>query len=137
MEALTGAAIATLVFTKFFETSAEKLTEGALEKLNRLREKIWNRFRGKSEVEKVLTDAENGSSEALKQVVGYLDEAMEKDPVFAKEVNDLAREIINIGKIEGESWIVTGGEVKYVKDNKAPVIQGEIKGNVTFIDKQY
>ncbi|MGK7924211.1 MAG: hypothetical protein AB4290_02980 [Spirulina sp.] len=113
MEPLTASAIATLAFT----VAAEKLTEAGLGKLNQLREKIGKRLRGRSEAEKVLTEAENVPPEAVEVVTGYLEEEMQKDPDFAKEVNDLAQEIINIGKIE--NWSVTGGQV--IKDNTGTV----------------
>ncbi|MGK7923737.1 MAG: hypothetical protein AB4290_00535 [Spirulina sp.] len=146
MDALTVTAIATLVFTKFFETSAEKLAEGTLEKLNQLREKIWSRLQGKSEVEKALKEAENGSPLALEQVAGYLetamqedsafaeevredlDAAMQEDPAFAKEVGDRTGDIFNVDKMEGD--IVTGGRV--IKETQGVV--GDISGDShTFI----
>ncbi|MBP0018019.1 MAG: hypothetical protein J7647_10730 [Cyanobacteria bacterium SBLK] len=117
-------AIATLAATKFVETGAEKLAGGTLEIINRLREKIWQKLRGKQELEKVLQEAKDGAPFALEQVAGYLDAAMKEDRVFAEEVReeieeamkenetfareigDRAREIFNIDTVEGQNQII-------------------------------
>ena len=51
MEPLTATAIATLALTKVFETSIEKFTEAAIAKINGLRKKIWDKFRGNVQAE--------------------------------------------------------------------------------------
>ncbi len=124
MEPITTAAIVTLAFSKFFEKGFEKLSEAALEKCDRLREIIWNKLRGNPNAEKALTAVEQRSTSEIETVADYLRVAMREDETFANDVNTLAREIINIGNIQGETWNVSGGEVNYSKDNKSPVIQG-------------
>ena len=103
MEPLTAGAIATLAFTKFFEKSVEKFTEAAIAKMNELRKKIWDKFRGNVKAESALTAAEKGSKSALDQVAAYLQEVMDKEPEFAKEVQGLAQEIVNMSDIQSEN----------------------------------
>ncbi|MEP0881444.1 hypothetical protein NDI49_07785 [Trichocoleus sp. ST-U3] len=130
---LTAGAIATLAFTKFFETSVEKLTEASLVKMEQLRKKIWEKLRGNPQAESALSKVEKGSKPDLERVAAYLDVVMNENPDYAKEVQTLAQEIINIGELQSENiWYVSGGEVNYSKDNKAPVIQGGSGHNITF-----
>ncbi|BAY99466.1 hypothetical protein NIES37_34490 [Tolypothrix tenuis PCC 7101] len=125
---LTAAGIATLVFTKAFETTIEKATESVLKKLEQLRQKILQKFKGTPRVEAALVKVQQGSKEDLNVVAAYLQEAMDKDPKFAEEVKTLATEIhqeINIGKVEGKNvQNVYGGEAFQSNDAKAPTIQG-------------
>lgn len=130
---LTAGTIATLAFTKVFETSVEKFTEAAIAKMDVLRKKIWDKLRGNFKAESALTAAEKGSKSDLDRVAAYLQVVMDEEPEFAKEVQTLAKEIINIDGVQGENiWNVSGGEVNYSKDNKAPVIQGGSGHNITF-----
>ncbi|BAY29121.1 hypothetical protein NIES2107_09620 [Nostoc carneum NIES-2107] len=125
---LTAAGIATLVFTKAFETTIEKATESVLKKLEQLRQKILQKFKGTPRVEAALVKVQQGSQEDLNVVAAYLQEAMDRDPKFADEVKTLATEIhqeINIGKVEGKNvQNVYGGEAFQSNDAKAPTIQG-------------
>lgn len=130
---LTATAIATLAFTKFFETSVEKFTEATLSKIDHLRQKIWDKFRGNVKAETALNAAQNGSKPDLDRVVAYLQIALDEDEAFAKEVQTLSQQIISIGEVQSENvWHVSGGEVNYSKDNKAPVIQGGSGHSITF-----
>ena len=61
MEPLTATAIITLAFSKSIEKAAEKLTEGGLQKLNDLRQLIWQKVRGQAKVENALKQVEQGS----------------------------------------------------------------------------
>jgi hypothetical protein len=99
---LTATAIATLAFTKVFETSVEKFTETAIAKMDVLRKKIWDKLRGNIKAETALTAAEKGSKPALNQVADYLKVVMNEEPEFAKEIQALAYEI-RIGKIQDNS----------------------------------
>ena len=129
---LTAGAITTLAFTKFFETSVEKFTEASLAKMDHLRKKIWEELRGNSQAESAISAVEKGSKPDLDRVSAYLEVVMNENPDFAKEVQTLAQEIINIGELQSENiWNVYGGEVNYSKDNKAPVIQGGSGHNIT------
>lgn len=99
---LTAGAIATLAFTKFFETSVEKFTEKAIAKMDVLRKKIWDKLRGNIKAETTLTAAEKGSKSDLDKVADYLKIVMNEEPEFGKEVQALAHEI-RIGKIQDNS----------------------------------
>jgi hypothetical protein len=93
MEPLTASVIATLAFTKIFEKSVEKFTEAALAKMDELRKKIFDKFRGKVNVETALRAAEKGSKKDLDTVAAYLQVLMHEDPAFAEELRTLAKEI--------------------------------------------
>ncbi|XHR85101.1 MAG: hypothetical protein ACFKPT_12810 [Gloeotrichia echinulata GP01] len=124
---LTAASIATLVFTKAFETTIEKATESVLQKLARLREKIIQKFQGTPNAATAITKAEEGSKADVNLVAAYLQKAMDSDAKFAEEVQTLAKEIhqeINIGKVEGKNvQNVYGGKASQINDSKAPIIQ--------------
>ncbi|NET84226.1 MAG: hypothetical protein F6J94_20605 [Moorea sp. SIO1F2] len=143
MESMSALAIVTLAFigTKAAETTVEKFTEAALEKVNLLRQKIIDKLSCNPKAEKALRSAEYGSDTDVEVVSKYLEEAMEADSQFAQEIKALAREIKNLNHLEGENWQVSGGEVNYNKvsggevnnnkDNKSPVIQGGSGHTVT------
>jgi hypothetical protein len=99
---LTAGAILTLGLTKVFETSIEKFTEAGLVKIDRLRQKIWDKFRGNTRAENALAAAEQGSKADLDKVAAYLQGMMNEEPDFAQEIQALAREI-EAGKIEDNS----------------------------------
>ena len=90
---LTATAIATLAFTKALEKTVEKFTEGALQKMDELRQKIWDRLKGNSKAEKAITAVEQGSKQEIERLAVYLQDVMEDDPEFATEVQALAKEI--------------------------------------------
>ena len=133
---LTAAAIATLAFSKAIEKTAETLTVSVLNKLNSLREKISQRFKGNQKLEQTLAKAQKeGSKAEVDLISAYLQVAMDTDPKFAQDIQQLAQEInqeINIGKIEGRNvQNVYGGEAFQSNDAKAPTIQGGSGHSVT------
>ncbi|MGC1249180.1 MAG: hypothetical protein WA865_23425, partial [Spirulinaceae cyanobacterium] len=77
---LSAAAIAALAFTKMLEKTVEKFTEGALSKMDELRQKIWQKLRGNPKAEKALTAVEEGNKEEIQRLAVYLQDAMEDDP---------------------------------------------------------
>ncbi|MEM1171352.1 MAG: hypothetical protein AAGJ08_20295 [Cyanobacteria bacterium P01_H01_bin.35] len=83
---LTAAAIATLAFTKALEKTVEKFTEGALAKMDKLRQKILDKLKGNSKAETAITAVEQGSKEEVARLAVYLQDAMEDDEEFAAEV---------------------------------------------------
>ena len=103
---LTAAAIADLAFRKFIESGAgelaKKFTEGAIVKMDALRQKIWDKLRGKPTAESAITSIEQGSKAELDLLIGYLNVAMGEDPQFADEIRLMAQEI-NVGKIQDNS----------------------------------
>lgn len=56
---LSATVIATLAFTKILEKTVEKFTEGALTKMDELRQKIWKKLRGNPRAENALTAVDN------------------------------------------------------------------------------
>ena len=127
MEPITTGFIVTLAFTKAFETTIEKFTEAAVAKMDRLRQKIWDKLRGNPKAENAIAAVEQGSKADIEKVAAYLQVAMDVDDNFAQEVETLAREIqqeINIGKVQGAPWNVPGGDAQSAKESKAPFIQG-------------
>ncbi|MEH1868353.1 MAG: hypothetical protein V7K69_25615 [Nostoc sp.] len=132
---LTAAAIATLVITKAIEKTVEKITEGTLDKLKLLRQKIWDKFQGKPKVQEALIKAEQGSKEDLNLVAAYLQVEMDSYPQFGEEVQSLAKEIhqeINIDKVQGKNvQNVYGGQGFQSIDSKAPTFQGVDNSPIT------
>ncbi|MEO0841507.1 MAG: hypothetical protein AAF063_21700 [Cyanobacteria bacterium J06643_5] len=128
MEPLTSTAIATLVFNKAIEKTTEKFTEAGLEKLNNLRLKIVEKFRGNKKAEAAIAGAEKGLKPDLQKIASYLEVEMDSDERFAKEVKTLAREInqeIKIDEIKGRNMQnVYGGEAYQSNDSNAPTFQG-------------
>ncbi|WP_414583019.1 hypothetical protein [Scytonema sp. PCC 10023] len=138
MEPLTAGAIATLAFKTAFGETIKNLTQATLAKINELRKKIWDKFRGNLQAETALVEAEKGSEASLGTVTEYLQAVMAKQPEFAADIEKLAHEIqqeINIGKIQGQNvQNVYGGEAQQNNANNtnAPVIQGGSGHNITF-----
>lgn len=137
MEPLTAAVLANLAFTKCFETTIEKFTEAALSKMDKLRQKIWNKLRGNSNAENAIVAVEQGSKADLEKVAAYLQVALTEDEQFKQEVEQLAREIhqeISIGKVQGQNvQNVFGGEGQQFNSvsSNAPTIQGGSGHSVT------
>ncbi|CCI34923.1 hypothetical protein [Microcystis aeruginosa] len=98
MEPITVATIVALVF----QTTVEKFTEAALEKINTLRQIIWNKLKANPNAEKALQAAEKGSKTDLEKVADYLKVAMNDEADFAEKVKGLATEIQSL-KIQDNS----------------------------------
>ena len=105
--AITASALATLAFQKFIESGAgelaKKFTGAAISKMDELRQKIWDKLRGKSpRVDEALLKAEQGDRAALATIARNLDVVMDENPDFAREVQAIAQEI-NAGKLLDQS----------------------------------
>ena len=95
--AITASTIATLAFQKFIESGAgelaKKFTETGIKKMDVLRQKVWERLRGKhQEAEAILMEAETGNKQAIESVSKLLDVEM-LDRKFAAEIRAIAHEI--------------------------------------------
>jgi hypothetical protein len=127
---LTAGAIAQLAFQKFIESGAgklaEKFTEGAIAKMDKLREKIWARLRGRPGGQNALLAAEKGSKADLENVAAHLQLAMVEDPQFADEIRSLAQEI-HAGKIQDNSSMH-----QYNSDN-ARGWQTKVEGGTAYV----
>ncbi len=101
MDVLTGAAIAKLAFDEFVKSGAgevaKKAVGGAIEQL---RSAIRKRFEKNQKGQEAIGQIEKeGSSEALTTLAISLDYEM-RDPQFAQTLQQLAQQVINIGKQE-------------------------------------
>ncbi len=126
MEPITATTIAALAFTKAFEKTVEKFTETALKKIDDLRKKIFDKFRGNNKVEPALEAAEKGSKEDLETVADYLKILMREEPEFAEELQKLAREIKAGQKQEDKS-------MTQINQDNAKGWQTQISGGTNFI----
>ena len=95
--AITASTIATLAFQKFIESGAgelaKKFTETGIKQMDSLRQRIWQRLRGKHhQAEAILTKAETGDKQAIESVGKLLDAEM-LDSEFAAEIRAIAHEI--------------------------------------------
>ncbi|MGA1284328.1 MAG: hypothetical protein ACO34J_09745 [Prochlorothrix sp.] len=127
---LTVAAIVSLVLNKALETSAEKLTEAGLEKLNQLRQVIQTKFQGNDKVLKAL-DPDEGTEEAEETLRSYLKVKMDEDPEFERQVRDLAAQVyqeIQVDNTQGRNvQQVFGGKATQINDAQGPIL-GDISG---------
>jgi hypothetical protein len=127
---LTAGAIATLAFQKFLDAGAgklaEKFTEAAIAKMSELRQKIWDRLRGKHEMaEEALNRASTGDKQAIDTVATLLGVEM-LDPKFATEIQAIAQEI-NAGKLQDNSSMVQNNY------DHAVGFQNKVEGGTAYI----
>jgi hypothetical protein len=98
--AIAAAKIAEIAFQEFAKSGAGELAKksvgGAIDLIKNLRDKIKAKFQGNERVEKALAEVEQGNSEALGKVAKYLDIEFDEDQSFAKDVRQIAQQIINI-----------------------------------------
>lgn len=99
-----------LAFNEFIKTSsgeaAKKLTGEAFTKADDLRKKIVSWFKNKQHInaEKAIVLIQNESSlEALNKLTTYLDDEMETEPAFARELQQVAQQISNIQSQDSSS----------------------------------
>lgn len=126
---VAAAAITELAFKKFIESSAaelaKKFTDGAIAKMDALRQQIVEKLQGKPKAEAAIAAIESGSRVGIDQLVPYLHVAMDDDPGFAQEIQRSAQEILRLTQIEGRNiQNIYGGQGFQVNDPTAPVIQG-------------
>ncbi|MGB3533776.1 MAG: hypothetical protein WBA13_09685 [Microcoleaceae cyanobacterium] len=130
MEPITATAIITLLSTKFIEKATDKLSEGGVQKLNDLRQLIWQKVRGQAKVENALKQVEQGSESELdvQPVAAFLETVMTRSPEFAQQVQTLAQEInqeINIDMPNAKGvQNVFGGEAYQSIKNQGPTFHG-------------
>lgn len=102
----TASTIATLAFQKFIEAGAgdlaKKFTEAAIAMMETLRQRIWDKMKGKPSAESALIAVQKGDKTELDRLIAYLQVAMDDDPEFADEIQLMAQEI-NAGKVQDNS----------------------------------
>jgi hypothetical protein len=129
--AITASALVTLAFQKFIESGAgelaKKFTGASIVKMDELRQKIWDKLRGKSpRVDEALAQVERGDRAALSTIARNLDVVMDDDSDFAREVQAIAQEI-NAGQLLDQSSMTM-----YVSDN-ARGWQTKVEGGTAYI----
>ncbi|MGJ3253139.1 MAG: hypothetical protein ACFE0J_18695 [Elainellaceae cyanobacterium] len=128
---ITVATIAGLAFTKIIETGAgevaKKYTGVALEKIDQLYQTIRTRLGKKPGAKAAIEAVEQGQTQDLSAVTQHLQAEMADNPAFADQVRQLAQQIINIEKIDGQN-VQTNARDGYQASNNQQVFQGS---NVT------
>jgi hypothetical protein len=107
MDVLTGTAIAKLAFDEFVKSGAGELAKKSVGGgIEQLRSTIKNRFAGKNDKAGVAiamleadSDGAIDKTAALNKLSVYLDDEMD-DLLFAENLQQLAQQVINIGKQE-------------------------------------
>ena len=125
-----AAQIVMMILDKFWDGVGSKLGELAVEKfpekVKELGQLVWEKcLRGKTDTDKLLEGAANGSEEEQKKLEAHLSETLTSDPSFNQEVKQLATEIYQaIQEVDAHNvQQVYGGQGLQVNDPKAPVIQ--------------
>jgi hypothetical protein len=140
--------IAKVILNKFYEGVGTKLGEAAVQKLpgavktkiQQLGDLVWRRCLQQAndaeQAQKLLQAAADGSKEAQENLAAGVNQVLEEDADFHKEVEQLATEInqqISIGQMSGgEVWNVFSGgkaEKNEFKDNKGPIYSNSTINN--------
>jgi meiotically up-regulated gene 157 (Mug157) protein len=103
---VTSAKILDLAFNEFIKSSAgeaaKKMTDEAFTKVNELRQKILSWFQNKKHNKAVNAISEIQSTKSVasfNKLATYLSDEMDDSPDFAKELQQIVQQIINIEKI--------------------------------------
>lgn len=125
--ALTTGIILNLAFQEFIKGGAGELAkkslDGAFDLAKNLQDKISAKFKGNTKAETAIATLEtDGSSTALTKLEVYLDDAMADDEVFAKEVQQIAKQIINIQNH-------SSSERNYINNGRDQINIETIQGN--------
>jgi hypothetical protein len=107
-------AVVGFLFTKVAETLTAKATEAVLPKINKLRQKVWDKLSGNPLARAEINKTEKpGEKPDLEVIADYLKTAMREDQPFAKEIQNLVDEINQDLENEGQ-----GKNVMYVSGGK-------------------
>ena len=127
---IATAKIAELAFKKFLETSAgelaKKFTNSAVQQMDELRQKIWNKLRGNSKAENEMKAIESGEKSDLSRLTVYLEDTLEDDPEFASQLQALAKKI-NAGKLQDNS------NMTQINQDNARGVQNKIEGGSNYV----
>ncbi len=125
--------LATMALNKIIEGGAGELGKGlavgTLAKVNKLGQMIWDRIKGKPEVEANVPKLAQGDPEATAEIQGQIDKILQEgNSEFTQTVRQLAAEIHQ--EIQSEvqaknSQQIFGGQGLQVNDPQAPVIQAK------------
>lgn len=130
--------LATLALNKIIEGGAGELgkglTTGTMEKVNKLGSMIWERIKGKPEVEANVTKLAQGDPEAKAIVQGQIDDVLQEgNSPFVQEVRQLVADIYQEihSDVDAKNVMqIFGGQGLQVNEKQdQPIIQ--IQGNPT------
>jgi hypothetical protein len=121
------------VGTKLGEAAVEKLPGAVKEKIQQLGQLVWGKCLQKAndqeQAKQLLEAAAKGDEKAQKNLVAGVNQVLDADADFKKEVEQIAAEIhqqINIGEMNGgEVWNVFGGKAE----------KNEYKGDIGTVNK--
>lgn len=116
---------------KVLGTALQKYTEGAIEKINSLWARVWDKLRGNPKAEQARQALEEQKDLSAKgNLERYLLNAMEDDPEFQALVEELAQEIKAAEKED------SGNMTQIVRD-QATGYQTKVTGGTAFIGGQH
>ena len=125
ISSLTTGVITELAFKKFLETSAgelaKKFTNQAIQKMDKLRQMIFNKLKGNPKAENEINAIQSRTKSNLDRLIVYLEDAMEDDKDFANKIILLAQEI-NAGKLQDNS------NMTMINTDNARGVQNRIEG---------
>ncbi|WP_139276635.1 hypothetical protein [Spirulina major] len=110
VDPVTAGIVVGFLADKVLGTALEKYTEGAVEKINGLLGKVWDKLRGNPKAEIALQALERQDLSVKTRLETYLLDAMEDDPAFKDEIEALVGEIES-GKrqsADGNTMILSG-----------------------------
>ena len=154
LDPISGLATKTIIdlaFNEFTKAASSQIAKNTIDMasslISALRQKIENKFRGNNKAEAALEDIKKNLSEKeLKKLEVYLEDEMSDDPNFARELQNLANQILQINRssntqtiseaIKYEGNIYGGKQVNIVQPmngNNQSVHQhiGDINNNYT------
>jgi len=143
MDVLTGAAIAKLAFDEFVKSGAGEVAKKAVggastacrEAFEQLQSAIRKRFEGNKKAEEAIVKIEQERSpEALNKLSVYLDDEMD-DPQFAQTLQQLAQQVINIGKQEQNTTAIKVETRDNSTANTVGTLNNSGSGDTFFGDK--
>jgi tetratricopeptide (TPR) repeat protein len=127
-----------LAFNEFVKSgsgeTAKKLTGSAFTGAENLRKKVISWFQQENNTKAknaIVSIQEQGSNEALNKLATYLHDEMLAEPIFARELQELAQNINDMQKIDYE-------QVQYIYEGgKGNQFKGTVINNSHFGDKIY
>jgi hypothetical protein len=132
---ITVATIVELAFTKLVETGvgevAKKYTGAALEKIDQLYQTIRARLSKKPEAKAAIEAVERKQTQDLSAVTQHLQAEMADDPTFADQVRQLAHQIINIEKMDGQNVQINARDGYQAFDNQGQLFQNVQNSPIT------
>jgi hypothetical protein len=140
---LTAGAIAKLAFDEFVKSGAGELAKKSVGgAIDRLRSTIKTRFQGNKKAETAIATLETpgdlapiaDKEAALTKLSVYLEDEMDDAP-FAENLQQLAQQVVNIGKQEQNTTQINVQTHDNSTANTVATLNNSGSGDVTFGDK--